>query len=271
MGISIALPLLAAFATPQSKPAAPVQQPVAKWIVEYADNSCHIARHFGAPGNPVSLSMKLMPGRNSNQLIIEELVEGKAEFREAPLIITTYPAGRQIRLTGKSGSMKSGSRLIYALLNKEQLDQVEAAGQLSFEHLNQKLTLAIPGIKGALAAATTCEDDLLRGWGIDVAAYRSIAVRAKPTRDPGTWVQNDDYPPQSIQRGERGLVGIRLDIATTGKVTQCTVIASSSFKRLDDQTCRVVMKRAQYEPARSADGTAIPSISLQTYHWHVWP
>ena len=271
MGISIALPLLAAFATPQSKPAAPVQQPVAKWIVEYADNSCHIARHFGAPGNPVSLSMKLMPGRNSNQLVIEELVEGKAAYLEAPLMITAYPGEHKFQLHGRSGSAKSGSRLLYSVLDQDKLSLLEQAEEISIDHPGWNLRLATRGLKGAAAAATACEDDLLRSWGIDTAGFRAIAVPAKPKSPPGSWVTNDDYPPESLRASERGIVGIRLDIAATGKVTKCSVIASSKFRRLDDHTCRIVRARADYTPAQSADGASIPSIALFSYRWQVWP
>lgn len=246
-------------------------QPIGQWHVEYADNSCHIARRFGTPENPVTLSMRVMPGRSANQFSIEQAIVGKDVFKRGPLKITTTPAAEPINVTATSGSIKEASRVTYAALGSDDLLKVEQSEQVAIAYDGETIVLGMRGIKSALAAAVTCEDDLLTSWGIDAVAYRNIAVQAKPDTSPANWLSNDDYPSQSLAEGERGAVSIRLDIADTGKVTNCSVLVSSGFKRLDDQTCQVVMKRARYEPARSKEGAAIASLSLLTFRWLVWP
>lgn len=124
-------------------------------------------------------------------------------------------------------------------------------------------------MKAPLAAALTCEDDLIRSWGGDPVAFRKIAVRAKAAENPAKWVTNDDYPSESVAMGESGTVGVRLDIGADGKLLNCTVVSSSTFARLDQQTCALIRKRVRYEPARLADGTPVVSASFLRFRWQV--
>ena|SRR5438309_8467810 len=66
----------------------------------------------------------------------------------------------------------------------------------------------------------------------------------------------DDYPPQARMNHWEGVVGIKLTIGTAGRVTDCKVIQSSGYQVLDDTTCKIVIKRARFKPARDSSGNA---------------
>lgn len=259
-------------AAPLSLQEAPPPAPLAAdggWVVDYADNACNVARVFGKGKQRVMLALVLVPGRETSQLILNSPYDGKEKIRQADLVITTGPDSPPITAFAMSGSVKHGARLLQASIAADDLARIESAKSLVFKHRGQTLHLATNGMKKPLAMALTCEDDLLRTWGSDPVAFRSIAVRAKATQSPATWVMHTDYPNESMRAGETGTVGVRLSIAADGQVTECKVITSSTFPRLDQQTCAMLRKRARYEPAQQADGTKIPSMSFMRFRWMI--
>ena len=100
--------------------------------------------------------------------------------------------------------------------------------------------------------------------------FRKVEVRARPLTSPAFWLSFGDYPPDSLRAKEQGAVGTRIDIARDGKVTSCSIISSSGFPRLDEQTCNIVRRRARYRPAQDANGEPIPSFSILRFRWQVW-
>jgi TonB family protein len=56
---------------------------------------------------------------------------------------------------------------------------------------------------------------------------------------------------------EQGTVAVVLDIAAEGRVTNCTITASSRSTILDATTCRILRARARFTPARDASGKAV--------------
>ncbi len=67
-------------------------------------------------------------------------------------------------------------------------------------------------------------------------------------------VTADDYPAEALKNDEQGTVRFQLDVGRDGKPTGCTVVESSGSKILDDATCRLIVDRARFEPARDRRG-----------------
>lgn len=63
-----------------------------------------------------------------------------------------------------------------------------------------------------------------------------------------------DYPAAAVRAGEAGTVAFRIEVGTNGRVTACTVIASSGSLALDSTTCRLIAIRARFQPARDRRG-----------------
>ena len=73
--------------------------------------------------------------------------------------------------------------------------------------------------------------------------------QATPRGRPQSWVTNDDYPSRALRNEEQGTTGVRLSIGTDGRVTGCDVTSSSGSTELDDAVCRLLTRRARFEPA----------------------
>lgn len=88
-----------------------------------------------------------------------------------------------------------------------------------------------------------------------------------PRGNPASWATNDDYPAAAQRAGDSGTTGFRLTVGTDGRVTGCTVTASSGSSILDDTTCRLVTRRARFNPGKDASGNAIGGTFNNRIRW----
>ncbi len=88
---------------------------------------------------------------------------------------------------------------------------------------------------------------------------------------PSQWlrgnIRDGDYPRAATQAGIQGSLTTRYVVGTNGRVTECTIVKSSGNALLDDTTCRLVMQRFRYSPARDANGRRIPDVVVENHKW----
>lgn len=95
------------------------------------------------------------------------------------------------------------------------------------------------------------------------------AVAARPRNDPLGWVNTDDYKSNWIRQEMTGRARFRLDISAEGRVTGCTITASSGHPELDAATCALVSRRARFQPGRDANGQAVASSYANAIDWRL--
>ena len=77
----------------------------------------------------------------------------------------------------------------------------------------------------------------------------------------------DDYPIEALKRDEQGTVGYALSIDSRGRPKSCRVVKSSGSTRLDVATCKILMKRARFRPARDSQGNPVEDVSTGEISW----
>lgn len=80
---------------------------------------------------------------------------------------------------------------------------------------------------------------------------------------------DEDYPASAIRAGEQGIVRYRLDIGPNGRVTSCTITASSGSAALDSTTCRLLRSRARFTPARDSSGQPVNDTADGAITWRL--
>lgn len=85
--------------------------------------------------------------------------------------------------------------------------------------------------------------------------------------NPGQFFGTDNYPPAAIRAGAQGRVVARLSVGADGRVTDCTVSASSGNEDLDSTTCRIAKSRVRFSPAKDDSGNAIASTYTLPVRW----
>lgn len=97
------------------------------------------------------------------------------------------------------------------------------------------------------------------GGGGLVPATRSRWLRGR--------IRNSDYPRGAIAAGASGTVGLRFVVGTDGRVSDCRVTRSSGRSDLDTVTCRLIMQRFRYRPARDERGRPVPDTVTGEHEW----
>lgn len=82
-------------------------------------------------------------------------------------------------------------------------------------------------------------------------------------------IRPSDYPHDAFEARQGGTVRMRFTVGVSGRVTDCVVTRSSGVAALDDATCRLILKRFRYRPARNAAGQAVPDVITGDHEWHV--
>lgn len=97
----------------------------------------------------------------------------------------------------------------------------------------------------------------------------AVAVRLAPRGSPQSWVTNDDYPPSAQRDGVEGTTGFTLQVGPDGKVTSCSITASSGSSILDDTVCRLMTRRARFTPGKDSDGSATGGVFSSRFRWQI--
>jgi protein TonB len=99
------------------------------------------------------------------------------------------------------------------------------------------------------------------------------AVRTVPPKSAVGNLQGlisaDDYPQAALENEEQGSVSVRLAIGPNGRVSDCSVSASSGSRTLDSTTCRILRSRARFTPATDQNGNPTSGSFNQRITWRI--
>lgn len=113
-------------------------------------------------------------------------------------------------------------------------------------------------------ALTTMDDD-----SGDMSGETSTrAIAAEPRGSLQGLFSADDYPPSALDNNEQGDVSVTLAIGPSGRVTQCFPNGSASTT-LKNATCRLIVARARFDPARDASGNPTTGTFSGAVVWRI--
>lgn len=114
--------------------------------------------------------------------------------------------------------------------------------------------------------------------------FHALLLMATFISEPAAVAPNDDigveqtkngafifrkYPPRAKAAGEQGDVTFRAEYDKKGSILSCEVTKSSGFKRLDDETCELIVKHARFKPELLYDGKRKDGIQLGLVEWRI--
>lgn len=102
---------------------------------------------------------------------------------------------------------------------------------------------------------------------LSMQATAPPAVRATARQNLAGYVRDNDYPRQALSRRAMGIVYFELAISAEGRVSNCRVTRSSGEPSLDEQTCRIMLQRARFRPARDAAGQPVADVVTSRLGW----
>lgn len=267
-----------------------VLEPSSHWNLDYADDSCRLARIFGEGDDKVAFYIeRYEPGDRFFLMVAGKALEGN---RRANAEFSFGPGGKTREGEGETGTfgeydpaLFEGAMALMPLsddkdddsyrgfnaeefaadtnvLGQELLPDQEAAIewlQIS-RGSKQPVRLALGSMGQPMSAMRACTDELLTSWGVDIAAHGSLTRRATPTRSPSRWMSTSDYPTELLRKGMQGLVQVRLSVGADGQPTQCHIQRSTRPEGFDTAVCAALMRKARFDPALDAGGRPIASF-----------
>jgi protein TonB len=89
----------------------------------------------------------------------------------------------------------------------------------------------------------------------------------QPRREPAGYVSETDYPDAALLAKEEGRVAFSVEIGIDGHASNCMVTSSSGSSDLDASTCRLMVRRGRYTPARDNQGMPMSARIEQELNW----
>ena len=116
-----------------------------------------------------------------------------------------------------------------------------------------------------LPTMKTCPDGA--SIPVQLACKPKISQQAAPKGSLTGLFSGDDYPPSAQRSGDQGTTAVRLTIGTDGRVSDCSVTASSGSGSLDSATCSIIKRRARFTPAKDQAGGPTTGSYSQRIKW----
>ncbi|WP_420607588.1 energy transducer TonB [Novosphingopyxis sp.] len=274
-----------------------VLQPSSKWQVDYADDSCRLARQFGE-GEQTSVLIldRYEPGDSFTMIVSGKPFGGtvngdKAHLRFGPaeeekdgyfasgdlndqpaMIFASTSIGKlaEIKTVSSKAAKKSDDETAIAKRDGISDEREEAVRFLQIDAYGFPPVLLETGSLGApMKALRTCVDELMSHWGVDVERIKTATRMPMPIGNVGRWVTSSDYPKDLLRKGAQGLVNFRLSIDEKGKVTDCHIQASTRPQGFDDAVCEAISKRARFKPALDAEGKPLASYWISRVRFEI--
>jgi len=113
-------------------------------------------------------------------------------------------------------------------------------------------------------------DGLGDGLGDDIAPKATFdPISAKPANDPSRWVTDRDYRSIWVRREYSGTASFLLQVSTAGRVTNCSITQTTGHAALDAATCKLIAKRARFDPAKDGNGAPTAGTFRSSINWQL--
>ena len=274
-----------------AKPLVPIPLAhVGPWEVNYDDDSCHLIGTFGSgddriivrftryqPGDGFALALIGKPMRSSSASSRVKLDFGpQVDPQEHDSVNGTMGTTPAVFLLGQT--LIDRPKLATAATVADAIKVLEATNitpeqealvrDLTIQTGNRKsYRLALGSMAAPMRTLRGCTTDLVKHWGLDPTEQASLARRPTPISDPRRWMNSADYPTDMVRQGGNGLVQFRLDISETGSIAGCHVQARTNPDAFADLSCKLISKRARFNPALDRDGKPIKSYFVNSVRW----
>jgi protein TonB len=77
------------------------------------------------------------------------------------------------------------------------------------------------------------------------------------------------YPARALAAGEQGAVNFKVTLDRDGYASACEVTHSSGYPRLDEETCQLILNRAEFKGVRGPDGRKVSTVAQGVVNWRL--
>jgi hypothetical protein len=273
--------------------------PSTPWHVDYADDSCTLARSFGEGDDTITVVMRRFEPINSFSMTLvgrpfrrarmggnvtlrfgpaeaeQEVSFFTGDVRDIPALILQGSV-RVVPLTPEEeerlNAMQSGYFDENSSFWRQSVapERIQAVEYMFLDAWGvSPVVLRLDHFGAAFDAFDQCLDELLTHWGIDVERHENLTRPAWPVGSPGNWIRSSDYPSEMLHRGGQAIVNFRLSINENGGVSDCHIQQTTRPEGFADLVCRLLIERGEFTPALDANGVPIASYFVSTVRFQI--
>lgn len=251
--------------------------PSTPWNVDFAEDRCRLARLFGEgegrhflffeqywPGERLSL-MAAGPefsGFRSRQTTRLKFFESQETLRTEPFTGSMAQFGNGVVYssvsieTGTDSLEEDTSPTTLPALDTEFAERVEF---VSLDQRGKEIQLITGPLDEAFEVLNTCTESLVAAWGLDLEKHLTATRMPRWTNEREVVRKiGSSYPRSALNRGEQGIMRMRVTVGEDGRVKDCKVIKATETDRLESPACEA-MSDAQFEPALDSEGRPMRS------------
>jgi TonB family protein len=266
-------------------------KPTSSWYLDYAEDSCRLARKFGEGKQEVLLFLdQYAPGDGFHIILGGNILRPRTSAMFLNVSLRFGPDEQAFDTKATAGDLGDKRALIFsgeriAAASDAEKERMEASAKSGTPvdwppigaaresavrwmevkgALREDLVLEIGPMRKSLDALRDCSWDTVKSWGLDVEQQKTLSRSPIPLKGPEEWFFPKDYPGGLVRGGIQGNVNFRLIIDETGKIASCHIQTSTRPKEFDDLVCKLAMKRGRFQPALDAAGKPARSYWRQT-------
>lgn len=245
--------------------AAPLRQPVGKWVVDYGDTACNAARSYGDPKSPITIAFRPSPNGTVVRLIVLR-PGGAPQPHHLPVRTSIVP--ENVKMTAlRFASNDRKTDIFWINFDQTAIAKLGSAGEIAIKGKWIDERFALPDMVAVLKALDRCNADLRNVWNVSPSEPARIAKGAVATAPLHSYFSADDYPSQAQREEASGAARIMMMVDQTGKLKDCMVEQASGIATLDAATCGILLQRAKFSPAQDANGKPVRSVLTTTIRW----
>ncbi|QZH74332.1 MAG: energy transducer TonB [Erythrobacter sp.] len=243
--------------------------PASPWNLDYADDSCALMRGFGAENQRVLFELRqFSPGETARMMVASDQLElsrrtpaiasipGEPSELPAPTFITG-----ESNMRGFYGRVSPLSRgvegeAIYRLDDAARnARESEIRGFQIDNAFAQPVFLKTGSMHAAMEALRTCMDELITGWGVDLAILGALTRPPTPL-DRQAWTRQiiNHYPRRALAQGREASLAVTLLINAEGRVERCAIFNALTNEDFAAVACAALAEYARFEPALGPQG-----------------
>jgi hypothetical protein len=246
-----------AYAAMQSEGAQLQSVPPGRWTIDYGRVSCTLARRI-AGENSAILALNAPLGTEPGEFVLLDGGGGLDPRLAGPLEIG-FGSGAPVVVQATTEQRNGRAVVKLTPVPDDFLARIAAAGRIAVTRNGEELfAFAAPDARAGIDALARCNEDLLRGWGIDVPARRALSRIAR--------LRRTDWAGSVMPRASTFLVFVA-QVSERGRATGCRVVVSSRNPRMDQAVCAEMRSAARYEPALDGEGRPVASQYVTRIRW----
>lgn len=251
-----------------ANPSANIWQPSGPPRLHQQPEHCTLSRSFALGGQTILLQFRSNFSLATYETTLASLTALK-KARSGKVEISLIGSDLSGSFDAQAGRIPDrDERLLHWYSREFYLPRMVSDDQVfRISQRNMTFDLHWTGAGEAFRQLAQCQDTELVASGIDVAPLRASHTPPEPSNNPGRWATDLDYPAAARRSRKEGEVGFLLTVGTDGKVSDCRLVRKSGHQELDEHTCPLIKQRAEFSPARDANGDAVIGYYLNRVWW----